>query len=596
MSAPRWSIGPLALAAAACSAPTPGELIVAIQTDMAVPKDLDHIELQILSAGTPIFPSRRLPLGPDEVMLPATQGLLVSDDPGREISIRVRAIQKGRVRVEHSVVTTVPEDRVATLWVPLHFLCSAEHAGLPSAEGVCPEGQTCFAGACRDDRVSSALLPDYVERDVLAPGACFDVAGCFRGAARAEVDRGTCTIAASDEGEVNVAIATEADGACSASDCLVPLDAEGDLGFRAEGNGRIALPRAVCALGMADRVVVSPVTAACPAKRRRDAICAAPAGPIALAALQRSPASLAVSKDAVFWTEQGSLAREGGGFAGDGAVKRVGLHGGALETLAKVEGVPRQVALVGDQLFWTSRRPGGVGGALMQRSVDRDDPDARVERQGLMEGLATNGTWLFWTELSSLGGPSGRVVRAWRSGESELELDGDIAYPYQIAAADNVACWTDHGASEQGGEVSCLRRDASQREKVSGDAPERTPQGIALDAKDPAEVFWVRFGGGEVVRRSLRDGGITVLASGQGGPYGVALDEHRIYWTNYLDGTVMALPRGAPPGTPPERLASNQRRPAAIAVDAGAIYWINEGSAGNPDGAVVRLEKPPLRP
>ncbi|WP_437648611.1 hypothetical protein [Sorangium sp. So ce362] len=616
MRAPGWptaATAALAVTQAACSAPVTGELIVAIQTDMAVPKDLEHFELLVLSDGKPVPPlsNARFLLGPEGVSLPATQGLTVSEDPGREISIRVRAILPGQRRVEHAVITTVPEHRVATLWVPLHFLCSEDEASPPGAPDRCPEGQTCFAGECRDHRVSSAHLPDYVEQDVLHR-ACFDAASCFRDVVPAAgLDPVACTIAAS--GDVNVAIATEGDGACGAWGCFVPLDAESDLGWRRSGD-RIELPKALCLPDEPGRlagfgVVTSPVTAACPLKRIGDPICSVDERrPVVLAARQRSPGSLALSDKAVFWTEQGSL--DG---PADGAVKRVPLGGGAPVTLAQRQAVPRQVALdpAGRRVLWTNRGAGGAMTALMERSLEVDDTAPLLDAQrleplgpsGALEGLAARGAYLFWTQLRGAAAPGhkalGRVGRAALDRPMEEMKLADAVSAYHVAAANSVVCWTDLGeddGTDASGSVSCLKTGATVPVEVG--SRQRKPHSIALDAKDPTEVFWVSFGG-EVVRGAVNGNSPEVIFQDHEneGLYGIALDERWVYWTHRLRGTVSRLPRDAAPvgaggGESPLTLAEGQRSPGAIAVDASAVYWINEGSPKQANGAVVRYAKP----
>ncbi|WP_437578602.1 hypothetical protein [Sorangium sp. So ce887] len=602
MRAPCWptaATAALAVTQAACSAPVTGELIVAIQTDMAVPKDLDHFDLQVLSGGKLVIANQRFPLGPEGVSLPATQGLTVSEDPGREISLRVRAILRGQVRVEHAVITTVPEDRVATLWAPLHFLCSMDEAD--DTKGVCPGDKTCFAGQCRDRLVRAELLPDYVEEDVLRR-ACFDVARCFGDAVPADVDLAGCTIAA--DGDVNVAIVTEGDGVCVGSGCFVPLDAESDAGARRTPEGRIALPEALCSPDSpAPLVVASPVTASCPRKQTGDPFCAGDEEqPVVLAARQRSPGSLAVSDDAVFWTEQGALSGPGD-FKGDGAVKRVALAGGAPETLASGQAAPRQIALdrATGQVFWTNRGVGAAGSALMRWSAGVGDAAVVLDERssgttGLLEGLATDGEHLFFTLLPR-NEVSGGVGQAALSGQM-TEPVVDAGFPYRIAAADSVVCWTDQGVADTGA-VWCSNDGLAGPVSV-GDR-ENTPYGIALDPRDPAEVFWVNNFSGEVVRGAVDGGRREVLVEGCGGPYGIALDKHFVYWTNRGDGTVKGLPRGAAPGVgcgaeAVLTLAEGQRKPAAIAAFAGAIYWVNEGNeppSGRADGAVVRRAKPP---
>lgn len=65
------------------------------------------------------------------------------------------------------------------------------------------------------------------------------------------------------------------------------------------------------------------------------------------------------------------------------------------------------------------------------------------------------------------------------------------------------------------------------------------------------------------------------LASGQGGPYGIAVDSTSVYWTNYAGGTVMKVSIG---GGTPTALASGQSLPPGIAVDSTRVYWTSGGS------------------
>ncbi|WP_433933939.1 hypothetical protein AB3662_05820 [Sorangium cellulosum] len=618
------STAALAVASAGCTAPAMGELMVAVQTDMAVPKDLDHVEMEVLSDGNPVILNDLKELGPNRFQLPGTRGLTVSEDPSREIRIRVRALLGKRIRVEHTVLTTVPEDRVATLWVPLHFLCSMDAEGgearEPDLAGACPDDPACAAAACGERRVSAASLPDYAEQDVLHH-ACFDAAKCFQRVSPLEdgdLDAEDCTIAARD-GDVNIAIATEGDGACGAAGCFVPLDAESDFGWRRRDDGRIALPKALCSPGRLARlgVVVSPVTPSCPPKQIAQPLCPADEGrPVVLAARQRSPIALAVSEDGVFWTEQGTLSDEHEALEHnvDGAVKRVARVGGPPETIASKQAVPRHLALGdGDEVFWTNRGVAGAAAtALMRWSPGGGNarPWLNVEQlghSGSLEALAMDGESLFWTQLPD-GGALGRVGFAMLDPRDEPAPAtlADTHHANRMAAANNVVCWTDVGQDSAendtaNGSVQCKKRSSS--EIVSVGAGERKPYGVALDAENPAEVFWVNFEG-EVVRASLDGARRDVIFQDLDapGPYGIALDERRVYWTNRIQGTVNVLPRDAPPGSACRSgactLATGQLNPGAIAVDGDAIYWINEGSpvvgsTGKADGAVVRLARPP---
>jgi hypothetical protein len=99
-----------------------------------------------------------------------------------------------------------------------------------------------------------------------------------------------------------------------------------------------------------------------------------------------------------------------------------------------------------------------------------------------------------------------------------------------------------------------------------------------------------------VVRRVPRGGGILPCDYGADKnlrPYGVHVDDERIYWTNqgegpapYSGGSVVACPRQGC-CTDPETLWTGGSAPGAMSGDARAVYW-----ASQPTGAVWKVAKP----
>src|SRR5579885_2418462 len=75
------------------------------------------------------------------------------------------------------------------------------------------------------------------------------------------------------------------------------------------------------------------------------------------------------------------------------------------------------------------------------------------------------------------------------------------------------------------------------------------PFGIAVDG---TSVYWVNFGDGGVMKASLGGGTPVTLASGQGAPVSIVVDGTNAYWTSTTDGTAMKVPLG---GGPPVAVA-----------------------------------------
>ncbi|MGH7435868.1 MAG: hypothetical protein ACRENE_09350, partial [Polyangiaceae bacterium] len=165
---------------------TPGELIVVIDADVALPKDIDSFRLEVLhGAGGPLLYGQDFEV-PSQTHLPAT--LAVEAGPGdNHVDVRVIGSKGSTAKVLREAVTTVPVARQATLRMPLQWLCYGQVTTQDTTiESTCPSGQTCAEGTCTSDVVDSATLPSYAPAQVFGGGAgpgsggtCFDAVGCF---------------------------------------------------------------------------------------------------------------------------------------------------------------------------------------------------------------------------------------------------------------------------------------------------------------------------------------------------------------------------------------------------------------------------------
>jgi len=632
------------LGAPSCKTPPSGQIMLAVQTDMSLPKDIDTIRILVLRDGKVLYDNKFEKLGEsDSVVLPATLGLLAPKDPkdlGRPMTIRVIASRgPDFVRVLREVVTTMPAGRTVTLQVPLQFLCDGSGAVELDAHGnakrdsagnvvvtsTCPEGETCIAGSCQDRTVDSATLPDYAPEEVFGggtgtgDGACFDTATCFDGGAEAEVDLVTfeadpTTCRAKGSGDVNVGLRTQGSGICGAAGCFVALDADGDAGWKQGDGGSILLPAAVCeklASGDLAGVVTAEVGSA-PCQRKRVALptCgpwsaagseSAPPpetkGPIALASGQTNPLSLALSAGALYWVS-GTTFDEATGPKNDGSVKMIPLGGGEPLVIADNQASPRDLALddtkkivvwanAGDQaLAWaTLGIPGGA--PLSMAGPKLAEP----------EGIALRGSELLWTELGNDGvfraqtSFNGSLLEA-KAPEQLSQPSAPGTTPRRVAAAKNVVCWT----YESSGSVACHANGTA----VTVAASVVTPRALALDVAADGSATQVFFASFADVQAGKQRGGIYVapvdgsaasapeLVAAEDHPNGLAVDADAVYWTGRTAGTVMRWSRATKEITV---LASSQRTPGAIAVDAAAVYWIDESAHDQPDGTIMKLAK-----
>lgn len=93
---------------------------------------------------------------------------------------------------------------------------------------------------------------------------------------------------------------------------------------------------------------------------------------------------------------------------------------------------------------------------------------------------------------------------------------------------------------------------------------------------------------------------MKVVARGLGVPWGLAVDDSGVYWTERGDpnatcqgvGGVAMCPLAGCPASGPTYLATGQSCPTAIAVTSSAVVWANSGSVATPNGAIKALAWP----
>lgn len=99
------------------------------------------------------------------------------------------------------------------------------------------------------------------------------------------------------------------------------------------------------------------------------------------------------------------------------------------------------------------------------------------------------------------------------------------------------------------------------------------PWGVAATATD---ILWTNAeNGGGVFRRALGGGAKVTIATGQGNPNCIALDNGFVYWANHNSGEIR---RARPDGTDNRIIASGQTTPTSFAFDPMWIYW-NSGNS-----------------
>ena len=248
-----------------------GGLVLSLETDLAVPKDIDRVELEITQEGKLIRLDEQ-PIGSGHTLLP-TEIRLAYPGNDRPLLIRATAFHGAEARIERSSVTPVPRSWLGLVRMPLSYLCDG--TALPEGGSTCGEGNTCNQGTCGsaelplDDQqrytpgaqpqkpsrnaADSGMLSGNVIGDAPADAAqsgCFDVSTCFAKAQLLDIDASTCSFSlppAAAGARISVALMLPlgSAGICDNGGCFVPLDLDSG-GYSFGDGGEVLLPKGVC--------------------------------------------------------------------------------------------------------------------------------------------------------------------------------------------------------------------------------------------------------------------------------------------------------------------------------------------------------------
>lgn len=181
-----------------------------------------------------------------------------------------------------------------------------------------------------------------------------------------------------------------------------------------------------------------------------------------------------------------------------------------------------------------------------------------------------------------------RVTAIDRASGAKRTIASGQKFPLFISATDESITWSNGGDLESSGSTLSFVPGTGSVMLVAGGA---APVVLAKDLDSPGglahssgRVFWADFNGLHSVALDGTDA--RVLTTGT--PYGLALAEPEVFFTNYAEsGAVRAVPMA---GGPSRLVASKQLNPSWIAVDATHAYWTSFSTT--PDaGGVYRALK-----
>ena len=172
---------------------------------------------------------------------------------------------------------------------------------------------------------------------------------------------------------------------------------------------------------------------------------------------------------------------------------------------------------------------------------------------------------------------------------TQLNPQSSNMMPGGIAIFEGNLYWADY---LDGGTLMTMPAAGGTPTPLPVASPGLYPWNVALDAI-AGEIYWTaQINGnatpdGAVMKVGIPNGVATAFATGQSKPWGIALDECSVYWTDDNASTVVRKSKG---GGPIITIAVGQSHPRGIVTDGQNVYWVTTGTDGVP-GTVMKWAK-----
>ena len=262
-------------------------------------------------------------------------------------------------------------------------------------------------------------------------------------------------------------------------------------------------------------------------------------------------------------------------------------------------GMPAPILAAGGNVYFGDVTAQNFSGQIQLCATSGCSGTPSVFATALPWAMAANGASLFWTggdqgfvQSCPLGGCEGAPVTLFSPPAQQPPLvEG-------IAADATAAYWIVTGVNDN--VVSCPVTGCNDAPSPLGDTLPMYSQIVA----DAHNLYFtntnpLELGAILTCPKSGCAGSPAVLASHRSGPHGIAVDGARVYWTETGDNVKngVAVPNAGAVyacavtgcGDSPTVLAAGQEGPMGIAVDDSRVYWTTFNQTG---GQVLSVAKP----